>query len=121
VRVLHQVVLGLRLARVAGQAAVLLQRAELRDAAGQQLVHVRLVAGVEDDAVLGRVEDPVDRDGELDHAQVGSEMAACPRGGLDQEIADLGGEAGELVLAEFLQVLWAVDALQQGHWLLLMR
>ena len=119
VRVLHQVVLGLRLARVAGQAALLLQRAEPRDAAGEQLVHVRLVAGVEDDPVPRRVKDAVDRDGQLDHAQVRPEMAAGPCRRLDQQIADLPGEAGELILAEFLQVLRTVDALQQGHRLLL--
>jgi len=113
-------VLGLGLARVAGQPALLLQRAELRDPAGQQLVHVRLVARVEDDLVLGRVEHPVDRDGELDHAQVRPEVAAGPDGRLDQQVTDLGGQAGELILAESLQVLGAIDALQQGHGVLLM-
>ena len=44
--------------------------------AGQQLVHVGLVAGVEDDRVPRRVEDAVQRDGELDDAEVGAEVAA---------------------------------------------
>ena len=121
VRVLHQVVLGLGLARVTGQPAALPQRAELRDPSGQQLVHVGLVPGIEDDAVLRRVEDPVDRDRELHHAEVRAEVAAGPGGRLDQQIADLPGQAGELILAESLQVLGAVDALQQGHGVLLMR
>ncbi len=120
VRVLHQVVLGLGLARVAGQPAALPQRAELRDPAGQQLVHVGLVPGVEDDLVLRRVEDPVDRDRELDHAEVRAEVATGPGGRLDQQVPDLPGKAGELVLAESLQVLRAFDALQQGHGVLLM-
>ncbi len=113
VRVLDQVVLGLGPARVAGQPALAPQRAELRDPAGQQLVHVGLVTGVEDDLVLRRVEDPVDRDRELDDAQVRAEMAADALDGrLDHQVTDLGREAGELVLAESLQVLGAVDALQ---------
>ena len=77
VRVLHQVMLGLGPARVAGQPAALAQRAELREPAGQQLVHVGLVAGVEDDLVLGRVEDPVERDGQLDHAEVRARGDRC--------------------------------------------
>jgi len=77
------------------------------------------VPGVEDDLVLRRVEDPVDRDRELDHAQVGAEVAAGPGGRLDQQVTDLGGEAGELLLAQSLQVLGAFDALQQGHGVLL--
>ena len=120
VRVLHQVVLGLGPARVAGQPAALPQRAELRDPPGQQLVHVRLVPGVEDDLVLGRVEDPVDRDRELDHAEVRPEVPAGPDRRLDQQVTDLPGQAGELILAQSLQVLGAVDALQQGHGVLLM-
>ena len=120
VRVLYQVVLGLGLARVAGQPAALPQRAELRDASGQQLVHVGLVPGIEDDPVLRRVEDPVDRDRELDHAKVRAEVTAGPGGRLDQQIADLHGEEGELILAESLQVLGAIDVLQQGHGVLLM-
>ena len=76
VRVLDHVVLGLGPARVAGQAAALAQRAESAAPAGEQLVHVRLVAGVEDDPVPGRVEDPVQRDGQLHDAEVRPEMPA---------------------------------------------
>ena len=52
VAVLDQVVLGLGAARVARQAALLAQRLErLAAAAGDELVHVRLVAGVPQDLV----------------------------------------------------------------------
>src|SRR5208282_993314 len=66
------------------------------------------------------VEDPVDRDGELDHAEVRAEVATGPGGRLDEQITDLPGQAGELILAESLQVLGAVNALQHGHGVLLM-
>ena len=52
VGVLDDVVVALGPARVAGQAALLAQVLELRDAAGEQLVHVGLVAGVPHDAVV---------------------------------------------------------------------
>jgi hypothetical protein len=66
------------------------------------------------------LEDPVDRDRELDHAEVRPEVPARPDRRLDQQVADLGGEAGELILAQSLQVLGAFDALQQRHGVLLM-
>ena len=76
VGVLDDVVLGLGLARVAADAALLAQRVEVGGAAGEQLVDVGLVAGVEDDPVARGVEDPVDRQGQLDDAEVGAEVAA---------------------------------------------
>ena len=88
-------------------------------------MHVGLVPGVEDDLVLGRVEHPVDRDRELDHAEVRAQMTAGlghrrSLRPLDENVADLPGQAGELILAQSLQVLGAFDALQQGHGVLLM-
>jgi hypothetical protein len=67
VRVLDQVVLGLGLAGVAGQPAPLAQQIEAVLPPGDHLVHISLVAGVEEDPVLRRVEDPVQRQGQLDH------------------------------------------------------
>ena len=59
VGVLDDVVLGLRLARVAADAALLAQLVEAGQPAGEELVDVGLVAGVEDDPVARRVEDAV--------------------------------------------------------------
>ena len=115
VRVLHDVVLGLGLGRVPGQPAALPQRAELRVPAGEQLVHVGLVAGVEDDPVRRRVEDPVQRDGELHHAEVRAEVAAGARHGLDQDVTDLAGQRGELVRCECFQISRACDGFQHPH------
>ena len=114
-RILHQIVLGLALARVAGHPAALAQPGEPGLAAGEQLVHVGLVARVEHDAVARRVEDPVQRDRELHHAEVRAEMAAAARYRLDQEVADLSGQLRELLLVQALHVLRATDGLKQGH------
>ena len=84
VRVLDDVVLGLRPAGVPGQAALAAQLREVV-AAGQQLVHVRLVARVEHHGVQRRLEHPVHRDGQLDDAEVGSEVTAGAGDLLDQE------------------------------------
>jgi hypothetical protein len=88
VRVLDDVVLGLGAARVPGQAALHPQPVEVV-AAGEQLVHVRLVPGVEDDRVLRGVEDPVQRDRELDDAEVRPEVSPRARYRRHEELPDL--------------------------------
>ena len=88
-RAFDDVVLGFGAVRVAGQAALLAQGAEVL-ASGEELVHVGLVAGVEDDAVAGGIEDPVDRDGEFDDAEVRAQVAARLGDVADQELPDLG-------------------------------
>ena len=77
---------------------------------------VGLVAGVEDDPVRRRVEDPVDRQGQLDDAEVRAEVATG--------LGDLGDEEGrgspaasstQLVVIEIAQVLRSRDPVQQSH------
>ncbi len=87
-RVLDDVMLGLGLARVAGDAAALPEAREPGLAARQQLVHVGLVAGVEQDPVDRRVEYPVQCDGELHDTEVRPEMTASPRHRLNEQIAE---------------------------------
>ena len=53
VRVLDEVVVGLGPARVAGEATLRAQGVEAVRSAGEHLVHVGLVAGVEHDPVTG--------------------------------------------------------------------
>ena len=78
VRVLDDVVLGLGAAAGSRTGRPSSAAAEVVPA-GEQLVHVGLVTGVQDHRVAWRVEDPVQRDRELDHAEVGAEVAAGPR------------------------------------------
>ena len=99
VGVLDDVVLGLRAAGVAGQPALAPEHGEVL-AAGEQLVHVGLVAGVEDDPVARGVEDPVQGDGQLDHAEVGAQVPAGGGHGADQVLADLLGEGVEVGVVE---------------------
>ena len=55
--------------------------------AGKHFVDVTLVADVEDKLVLRRVENAMQRDGQLDHAEIRPEMAAGLREHLDQLVA----------------------------------
>jgi len=114
VRVLDDVMLGLGAARVPGQAALHPQPAEVVPA-GDQLVHVRLVAGVEDDRVLGGVENPVQRDGELDDAEVRPEVAPGARDRRDEEVADLLGQLIQLGGVEGLDVVGSGNGVEQRH------
>ena len=69
------------------QSLVLPHGADAIEPAGKHLVHVALMADVEDKFVLRRVEDAVQRDGQLDDAEVRPEMSAGLRKDLDQFVA----------------------------------
>jgi hypothetical protein len=114
VRVLHDVMDRLRTARVARQAAALAQCGEVLPA-GQQLVDVRLVARVEHDRVAGRLEHPVDGDRQLDDTEVGAQVAAGPRDGLHEEVADLLGQRADLRMGQPAQVSRCGDAGEDSH------
>ena len=94
--VLDEVVLGLGAVRVAGEAAALAQAGEGVLAAGDELVHVGLVARVPHDGVVGRREDAVQGDGELDDAEVRSQMPAGLGDARDEEPPDLRRERLQL-------------------------
>src|SRR5439155_26360620 len=113
VRVIDDDVVTFALVRVAGQAAAAAQQVEAVLPAGDDLVDVRLVAGVEQDPVLGRVEDAVQGEGQLDDAQVGAEVAAGAGDLPDQEVADLRGQHGQLVRRQPAEVLRTTNCLKQ--------
>ena len=61
------------------------------------------MAHVPDEFVLGRVEDAVQRDGQLDHAEVRADMAAGLGQAGDEFLPDFAGEVLQLRQREFLQ------------------
>ena len=89
---LDPVVVALGARRIAGEAVLLAKRVELVAATGQHLVHVGLMAGVEDDRVVRRVEHPVQCERELDDTEVGTEMPTGCSDLVDQELSDLVGQ-----------------------------
>ena len=86
---------------------------ELVAAAGQDLVRVGLVADVPEDLVARRVEQRVQRDRDLAGAEVGAEVPADLPHRVDQQLADLLGDLLQLVVGEPVQVLRAVDAVEE--------
>ena len=89
---------------IAGRAAGELEPLPAVVPAGEQLVHVGLVAGVPDQRVARGVEHAVERDRELDDAEVRAQVPAGARDARDQLTADLGGQRGELRGVEKPQV-----------------
>ena len=67
-------------------------------AAGQKLVDINLMADIPDEFVLGRVENPMQSEGQFDHAKVGPEMSA------------VFGEFGDQLVADFFRQLMQVAA-----------
>ena len=111
----HDVVLGLGDRAERGQAAVLADRAERVAAAREDLVRIGLVADVPEDLVARGFEQRVQRDRDLARAEVGAEVAADLADRVDQQLADLLGDLLQLLLGERVEVLRAVDAVEDGH------
>ena len=84
-------------------------------AAGEDLVRVGLVADVPEDLVARRVEQAVQRDGELAGAEVGAEVPADLADRVDDQLADLLRHLLELGVGEAVQVLGAVDPVEESH------
>ncbi len=103
------IVLALRAQQEPVQPLVLPHRVEPLAAPRENLVHVALVAHVENEFVRRRVKHPVQRDGQLHHPQVRPEVAAH---GVwvflgkhaHQFIAHLLGELGQVAFGERFDV-----------------
>ncbi len=111
----EHVVLRLASPREAADPTQLAERPELRVAAGEELVRVGLVAGVPDDPVAGRFEDPVQRQRDLHDAERRSEMSARHGHRGDDGPPDLFGQLLELGLAEAAKVCRALKAGEDRH------
>ena len=110
----ERVVFALRALGEAGQAAALPQGANAVASSGEDLVRVGLVADVPDQFVGRRVEDVVERDRQLDHAEPGTEMPAGLGDGVDRLGPQLVGELLELLSRQVLEIARQVDAVEQG-------
>ena len=102
-------------AREAADTVELTERAEPLESTREQLVRVGLVAGVPDDPVARRLEQPVEGDGDLDDPERRAEVAAGDRDRRDDRLADLVGELLELGLVEAAQVGRSVEGREDRH------
>src|SRR6202012_1568202 len=82
-------------------------------AAGEDLVRVGLVADVPDQAVARRVEDIMDRGGQLDHAETGAEMAARHRNRIDGFLTQFVGNLPDLLHLQLPQVIRRSDRVEK--------
>ena len=98
--------------RVPGESASFARVTEILSS-GEEFVHVRLVAGVEDDGVFGRVEDSVHGDGEFNNTEVRPEVSTRFADRSDQKRAHFVSELLHLPLGERFQISRPVDRSQQ--------
>src|SRR6266849_1901939 len=80
---------------------------------GDQLVGIALMAGVEDQLIAWRVEDVVQRERQLDDAEVSAKVATDLRDDLDDPFADLLCKLGKLAAIELANVSRSVDVIEQ--------
>ena len=71
------------------------------------------MADVPDEAVARRVEDPVQRRGQLDDAEAGAQVAAGDRDGVDGLGAQLVGELAQIGFGKPAKVLGRVDGVEE--------
>jgi hypothetical protein len=102
----EDVVLALGTSRKPADTAELPQRPKPIEAAGQELVRVRLVTRVPHDLVDGRVHESVQHDCQLDHAEGAAEVTTGMGDRLDDRSANLAAELTELLVVEPLEVAW---------------
>ncbi len=78
-------------------------------APGEKLVRVDLMTGVPDQSIAAEVEGRVQGQGEFNHAQVGGKMRRPPRCEATQGLADLGGQLGQFLMRQPLQIARGAD------------
>ena len=113
VRRAERVVFAFRAFGETGKPAALANRADAVAAAGQDLVRIRLVADIPDQPVVRRVEDVMQRHGQLDDAEAGAEMSAGDRHRIDQLGTQLVGELPQIFLAQLAQIGGNIDLVEQ--------
>ena len=95
------------------EAALLADRADAGAPAGEDLVGIGLMTHVPDQTVRRRVINVVQRDGQLDHTEAGTEVSTGDRSGIDGLGAQFVGQLAQLVARQRTQLLNGVDAVEQ--------
>ena len=113
VRGAERVVLALRAFGETRQAILLAQGADTVAAPGDDLVRIGLVADVEDDLVVRRVEHIVQRHGQFDHAKTRAEVTAGHGDGVDHFRAQFLRKLRKLVFGKLTQIGRQLDLIEQ--------
>jgi len=96
-----------------GQSAAHAERADAVATIGQDLVRIGLVADVPNQAIIGGVEDVVQRHRQLDHAEASAEMATGHGDGVDGLLAQLVRDLAKLARFELSEVVRGLDLVEQ--------
>ena len=88
------------------KAVQLPQGAEALVPSGQQFVGVALMAHIENERIPGGLKDAMERDRQLDCAEVGSKMSARFGYAVQQELTNFPAELLDLRTVQALQVTW---------------
>ncbi len=107
------VVLGLPASQEGCQTLVLPNRGELVVTPGQDLVDVGLVPGVPDQLVAGRIEDVVQRNRQLGHAQARAEVTTDLGDHVDVPLAHVGDELMQLLARQLSDVFGDSDFIEK--------
>ena len=110
----EMVVLGFGAARKSGNTAELAQGGHALAPPGQDLVGVALVAHIPHDAVARGVEHVVQRDRQLDGAEVGGKVAARAGHAVDDEGPQFIRKVRQLRDAELAQRMRRIDGFEQS-------
>ena len=100
-----------------GQTAALAKGANAVAPAGQNLVRIGLVPDIPDQPVARRIEEVVQRDGQLDHAEPGPEVTAGHRHRADGLGPQLVRHLPEVFSFEAAQVRGTFDGVEQVEWI----
>ena len=91
-----------------GQAAVLPQMRKIRLASGQQLMHIRLMPHIKNQAVYLGIKNGFDGHAQLHHAQVSGQMSAGFGDVGNQKLPDFPTKLGSLPVIQRSKVVMAV-------------
>ena len=105
------VVLALVGLREAGEPTVLAQRVKALPTPGDDLVRVALVPHVEDQTILRRVVHAVQRDRQLNGAEIGGQVPAGLRDLFDQKVPQLRAQGLQLLVVQVFDVIGRVNSL----------
>ena len=103
------VVFALADARKAGQPAALAQVSKLLTPAGQYFMNIGLMPHVEHNAILRLAEHILQRQRQLNHAQIGRKMPTLLQHCIDQQRANLARQPLHLLNAQLFQILRRID------------
>src|SRR5205823_14054954 len=96
------------------EPAVLPHRGKAVETPGKYLVHVTLMTDVHNESVARRVENPVQRDGQFDHAEIWTKMPACLRKYSDQLIAHFLRQLRQILFAQRFDIGRRANPVEQA-------